>query len=73
MLLKIIISLIELGFEESNLFLTYVNIEGQKRSQSLTFNAGDGVRWSPLSRYPQSPHICTSFTVGVSAALLVDS
>jgi len=45
MLLKIIISLIELGFEESNLFLTYVNIEGQKRSQSLTFNAGDGVRW----------------------------
>ena len=30
MLFKIIISLIELGFEESNLFLTYVNIEGQK-------------------------------------------
>ena len=30
MLLKIIISLIELGFEESNLLLTYVNIEEQK-------------------------------------------
>ncbi len=30
MLLKIIIRLIELGFEESNLLLTYVNIEEQK-------------------------------------------